>query len=159
MHVYSTVDGFREAMLRYLEEPLANGPHGWQVTDLRVTITEVDFIPPGPQAGHVRHTAELVVADAIRRAGTIVCEPVDRFRLETPADALSGTLGLLGRHRAIPGTPLIKEALAEITGTIPTAELDQVRRHLHSATHGEGLLESQLDHYVPRRQDKVRPPG
>jgi ribosomal protection tetracycline resistance protein len=151
MHVYSTVGGFEEAIRRYLDEPLANGPHGWQVTDLRVTITEVGFIPPGPPAGHVRHTTGLVVAEAIRRAGTVVCEPVDRFRLETPADALSGTLGLLGRHRAIPGTPLIKDALAEITGTIPTAELDAVRRQLHSATHGEGLLESRLDHYVPQR--------
>jgi ribosomal protection tetracycline resistance protein len=158
MHVYSTVGGFEEAMRRYLDEPLTNGPHGWQVTDLRVTITEVGFIPPGPPAGHVRHTAELVVAEAIRRAGTIVCEPVDRFRIETPADALSGTLGLLGRHRAIPGTPLIKDALAEITGTIPTAELDAVRRQLHSATHGEGLLESRLDHYVPRRQGTTGPP-
>ncbi|WP_152361153.1 elongation factor G [Microlunatus speluncae] len=151
MHVYSTVGAFQEAMLRYLEEPLTNGPQGWQVTDLRVTVTEMDFVPPGPSAAHARLTAQLVVAEAVRQAGTIVCEPVDRFRLETPADALSGTLGLLGRHRAIPGTPLIKDSLAELTGTIPTAELDAVRRQLHSATHGEGLLESKLDHYVPRR--------
>jgi len=54
---------------------------------------------------------------------------------------------------------LIKDSLAEITGTIPTAELDSVRRQLHSATHGEGLLESRLDHYIPRRQGAVSPPG
>lgn len=151
MHVYSTVDAFRDALVRYVDLPLAAGPHGWQVTDLRLTVTESDFNPPGPSTTHAKHTVEQVVAEAVRDAGTIVCEPVDRFTLETPVDAISGTLALLGRHRGVPGTPMITGALAVITGTVPTAELDPIRRNLHNATHGEGLLESRLDHYTPRR--------
>ena len=154
MHVYSTVDGFRDAMRRYLDQPLAAGPQGWRVEDVRVIVTESGFSPPGPSTTHVKHTVELVVAEAVRRAGTIVCEPVDRFRTEAPIDAVSGILGLLGRHRGVPDTPVITGSLAVITGTIPTEELDPVRRNLHNATHGEGLLESHLDHYQPRRSGR-----
>ena len=149
LHVYSTIDGFRAALMDYLRDPLAAGPHGWQVVDIRITITESDYNPPGPTPADVRHTLGIVVSEAIRRAGTVVCQPIDRFRLETPATTLAGALGLLARHRAVPDTPRLQADLAVVTGTIPAAELDHLRRGLHSATHGEGLFESQLDHYAP----------
>lgn len=151
LHVYSTVEGYHDAVLGYLHEPLAVGPHGWQVVDACVTITESEYIPPSPAPADVRHTVAIVVAEAIRRAGTVVCEPIERFRLEAPADTLTSVLGLLGRLRAVPDAPQLSDALAVITGAIPTAELDQLRRTLHSVTHGEGLFESQLDHYAPMR--------
>lgn len=149
LHIYSTTEAFHHALRGYLDKPLAVGPHGWQVVDICVTITENGYIPPGPAPAHVRHTVEIVVSEAIRRAGTVVCEPIERFRLETPADTLTNALNLLGRHRAVPGAPRISQTLAVITGTIPTAELDQLRRALHGATRGEGVFESHLDHYTP----------
>lgn len=149
LHVYSTVEGFHDAVVGYLREPLAVGPHGWQVVDARVTITESEYIPPSPSPADVRHTVAIVVTEAVRRAGTVVCEPIDRFRLEAPADTLTNVLGLLGRLRAVPDAPELREAVAVITGAIPTAELDQLRRALHGVTHGEGLFESEFDHYAP----------
>lgn len=153
LHVYSTIEAYHDTVLGYLDEPLAVGPHGWQVVDARVTITESEYLPPGPAPADVRHTVAIVVAEAIRRAGTVVCEPIERFRLEAPAETLTNVLGLLGRLRAVPDAPEITEALAVTTGTIPTAELDQLRRALHGVTHGEGLLESHLDHYAPIPKD------
>ncbi|HEY9291528.1 MAG TPA: hypothetical protein VIP98_09655, partial [Microlunatus sp.] len=152
LHIYSTVEAFHDALLGYLDVPLSTGPHGWSVVDIRVTLTETGYIPPGPPPADVRHTVEIVVAEAIRRAGTVVCEPVDEFRLETPPEALTNTLSLLGRHRAQPEAPQLSDTLAVVSGTIPTAELDPLRRALHSATHGEGLLESRLSHYTPLPQ-------
>ena len=35
-----------------------------------------------------RHLTPLVLVDALRRAGTAVCEPVHAFRLEIPADTV-----------------------------------------------------------------------
>jgi ribosomal protection tetracycline resistance protein len=154
LHIYSTVDAFHQALLGYLDPPLATGPHGWHLVDIRVDVTESDYNPPGPAPADVRHTLAIVVTEAIQRAGTIVCEPIERFRLETPADTIASTLNLLARHRAVPETPEIDSTLAVINGTIPTAEVDQVHRELHGVTHGEGILESHLDHYQPQQSLK-----
>jgi ribosomal protection tetracycline resistance protein len=153
LHVYSTIEAFHDALLGYLDKPLAVGPHGWQVADVCVTITENGYIPPGPPPAHVRHTVDIVVSEAVRRAGTVVCEPIERFRLETPVDTLTSALNLLGRRRAVWEVPQVSRRLAIVTGTVPTAELDQLRRALHGATHGEGIVESHLDHYAPRPKE------
>lgn len=149
LHIYSTVERFQEALLRYLDGPLAAGPYGWRVTDLRVTVTESGYIPPGPPPAHVRRTTALVVTEAVRRAGTVVCEPVDRFRAEAPVETVSAVLSLIGRQRGIPDPPQTTETIAVITGTLPTAAVDAVRRGLHSAAHGESLFESIFDHHTP----------
>ncbi|MDR7385075.1 elongation factor G [Promicromonospora iranensis] len=151
MHVYGNVEDYRTAVHEYLATPLAVGPHGWPVTDLRVTVVESDYPPAGPRAVAVKRTTELVVREAIRRAGTLVCEPTDRFELEAPAGTLSAVLGLLGRHGAVPGPPQVTGDLATITGTVPAAEVGALRTGLHAAAHGEGVLETVLDHYAPAR--------
>jgi ribosomal protection tetracycline resistance protein len=152
MHVYGNAEGYRTAVREYLAAPLADGPHGWPVTDLRVTVVESDYPPAGPRAVDVKRTTELVVREAIGRAGTLACEPVDRFELEVPAGALSAVLGLLGRHGAVPGPPDATGGLATIAGTVPAAEVNALRTGLHAAAHGEGVLETVLDHYAPARR-------
>ncbi|MEU6248184.1 translation factor GTPase family protein [Glycomyces sp. NPDC047010] len=151
MHVYGNADGYRAAIGEYLATPLADGPHGWPVTDLRVTVTDSDYPPAGPRAVDVKRTTETVVREAVRRAGTLVCEPVDRFDLEIPSATLSPVLALLGRHRAVPGPPHATGALTTITGTVPAAEAGALRTGLHTAAHGEAVLETVLDHYAPTR--------
>ncbi len=158
MHVYATLEGFRAALLGYLEEPLAAGPHGWPVTDIRVTVTDSDYPSAGPSAADVRHTLSAVVNDAVKRAGTLVCEPVDRFCIETPDDNVSSVLNLIGRLRASPEAPQPDSGLSVIVGTIPSVELDELRAGLSTAAHGEAILESELHHYAavaasrPRRR-------
>ncbi|MFI2642086.1 hypothetical protein [Streptomyces sp. NPDC018610] len=108
LHVYSTIGGFRAAMLDYLAEPLASGPYGWPVTDLRIMVTKSAYAPAGPRAVDVRHTVADVVREAIGQAGPTVCEPVDRFTVEGPAHTLSAVLGLLVRHGAVPDAPPLR---------------------------------------------------
>ncbi len=151
LHVYGNVDGYRAAIQEYLREPLAVGPHGWQVADIRVTVTDSDYPPAGPRAVDVRRTTDLVVREALRRAGTAVCEPIDRFVLEAPADELSPVLVLLGRHGAVPEALQTSGTIAVITGTLRKAQVNAVRAGLYGAAHGEGVLESAPDHYRPVR--------
>jgi ribosomal protection tetracycline resistance protein len=151
LHVYGNVDGYRAAIREYLDEPLAAGPLGWPVTDVRVTVTESGYPPAGPRAVDVRRTTDLVVREAVQAAGTQVCEPVDHFWLEVPTDTLSNALSLLGRHSAVPDPLQTAGAVAVITGTVRATEVNAMRLELHAATHGEGVLESTLDHYEPVR--------
>ena len=71
------------------------------VTDCRVTLTHTGYAPRqshahatfdksmSSTAGDFRLLTSRVLLEAVRRAGTEVCEPMDRFELEIPVDALS----------------------------------------------------------------------
>lgn len=148
LHVYATVDGFRRSVLGYLSEALADGPHGWPVTDVRVTVTDSGYPPAGPTPSDVRRTTTQVVTDALRRAATVVCEPVDAFRVETTDDTTSSVVNLLARHHALPDPPQTADGITVITGTVPTAEVDAVRAGLSAAAHGQAVMESTLHHHA-----------
>jgi ribosomal protection tetracycline resistance protein len=140
LHVYGNIDGFRRAVLGYLREPLSSGPRGWRLTDVRVTVTESGYSPAGPPAADVRHTTALVVAAAVRAAGTVVCEPVDRIRVEFPAEAMSSVFGVLGRHGVVPEAPTIEGGFAVVYGTVRTAAVDAVRRGLQGVAQGQAVF-------------------
>ena len=112
MHVFDTVDAFRDAMARTVKETLHQGLNGWNVTDCAVTMTDSDYQAPprrwpGTTLSDYRLLTPLVVMDALKRAGTTVCEPVLEAHLEFPADVLGQIIATLIDVEAIPGSPEI----------------------------------------------------
>ena len=88
---------------------------------------------------------------ALQRAGTVVCEPVHRFRLETPADTLTALLPVLARLHAVPGVSATKDSWCILEGDIPAAQVHALRQQIPPLTRGEGVLESSFDRYEPVR--------
>ena len=86
---------------------------------------------------------------APKQAGTVICEPVDRFHVEAPADTLSAVLRLLAQHRGTPQAPTMSGAWFSVDGGIPAVEVHRLQQLLHGRTHGEGVLEAQFDRYEP----------
>ncbi len=150
---------FIRATEETVRKTLAQGLHGWQVTDIEVVMTHSGFTPPPPYgfskwsstAGDFRNLTPLVLMDALTEAGVRVYEPTHRFFLEIPADALGPIQPLLGRLGAVPLTQDLRGAVAVIEGLIPAARVDELHRQLPELTHGEGVLESSFDHYDPAR--------
>ena len=150
LYVYKTVEAFDAAMTDYLRAALRRGVHGWEIADCSVALIESGYTSPGTTAADLRKLTPFVVRAALAEAGTIVCEPIQRFRLDGPADTLSAVLGLLARHRGLPQPPSVSGAWFSVDGDIPAAEVHRVQRQLHAATHGEGVLEVHFDRYEPR---------
>jgi ribosomal protection tetracycline resistance protein len=98
-----------------------------------------------------RGLTPLVLMEALRRAGTEVLEPMHRFELELPADTLGGLMPALGRLGAVAGSPELRGADCLLDGLIPAARVHELRRQLPGLTRGEGVLESEFDHYAPVR--------
>jgi ribosomal protection tetracycline resistance protein len=151
MYVYKTTDAFGAAVTGYVRAALGRGPAGWPVHDCVVTLTECGYSAPGTRSRDVRKLSRLVVADALRDAGTVVCEPVDRFELEGPAASLPGVLQLLGRHGAAPDAPVVAADWFTLAGELPAAEVQAVQQQLSGRTHGEGVLEVRFARYAPAR--------
>jgi ribosomal protection tetracycline resistance protein len=81
--------------------------------------------------------------------GTVVCEPVDRFRVDVPADTLGPVLSALARLGAAPEVPSTWGSWCTLEGRGPAARVQALRRQLAGLTRGEAVLESAFDGYEP----------
>ena len=149
MYVYKSVDAFHAAMTEYVRLALEPGLHGWRIPDCVVTLTESGYHSPITTARDFRDLTPILVRDALVAAGTVVCEPIHRFRLDAPADSLTAIYTLLGRHRAQPAAPVITGSWCSVAGDIPAAEVQPLRGRLPGTTHGAGVLEADFDRFEP----------
>jgi ribosomal protection tetracycline resistance protein len=62
-------------------ETLRQGLRGWPVEDCAVTLTGSGYYAPSSTARDFRLLTPMVAMSALRPAGTVVREPVHRFRL------------------------------------------------------------------------------
>jgi ribosomal protection tetracycline resistance protein len=157
-YVYKKRENFAEAMEQYVRQALQEGLFGWQVRDCIVTMTECNYSsadgPPatrGPlsTAADFRKLTPLVLMQALKRAGTVVCEPTVRASVEIPADAIGAVMAALARLGAAVETPSLQGELSTVKAVLPAARADDLQRQLSALTRGEGVLESSLAGYQP----------
>jgi len=142
-------------------ESLRQGLRGWAVPDCTVAMTHSGYLGKH-SLGHQRFnksmssTGEdyrkltpLVLTSALRQAGTVVCEPIHRFRLDAPADTLGSLLAALARFRAAPLGQTARSRALTLEGDIPAARVHGLRAELPALTRGEGVLECSFDRYEP----------
>jgi len=154
---------FHKAVEETVTETLRQGLHGWRVTDCIVSMTHSGYWPRqshshavfdksmSSTAGDFRNLTPLVLMDALKAAGTRVCEPILRFNLELPADALGAVSPLLSRLQAVAQSSAIRRATSVLEGEIPAARVHELRQRLPGLTRGEGVLDAVFGHYQPAR--------
>ncbi|MDG4750965.1 TetM/TetW/TetO/TetS family tetracycline resistance ribosomal protection protein [Micromonospora sp. WMMD718] len=151
--VAATEEGVRAA--------LRQGRHGWPVTDCTVTMTASRYWPRQSRphrkfdksistvAADFRNLAPVVVAAALRQAGTRVCQPIERFDVNLPRHAVETVLALLGRLGAVVHDTAVAGGYLEVSGTLPSARVPRVVVALPDLTGGEAVLTTTFDHYAP----------
>lgn len=140
--------GFFDAAEEGGRSVLEQGLHGWPVIDWDVEVTDLIYLVSSV-ASDYRKLAMLVMADAIRDAGTVVCEPVHDVRIIAPPDAIGAVIHLLAEQRGTVEDTMVEGGRATITGVVPAAGLDAVTRFLPGATNGRADLDSRFRDYVP----------
>jgi ribosomal protection tetracycline resistance protein len=151
------------AFLRAIEETvrqtLGQGLRGWSVTDCAVTLIRSGYWPRQSHAHQsfdksmsstgrdFRQLTPLVLMGALRRAGTRVYEPRQRFTLEVPADVTGAVLPVLAKLRAVPRTSVVHGTVATLEGEIPAARVHALEQVLPGLTRGEGVLDCAFGHY------------
>ncbi|TWD79019.1 ribosomal protection tetracycline resistance protein [Kribbella amoyensis] len=132
-----------------VRQTVKQGPFGWEVTDLRVTVTHTGFAPPATSASDFRRLVPPVLLGALEQAGTTVHEPVDRFELEVPVDAVAGVVAKLAESTAVVDASEVMGDQANLAGRIPVARLNAFESSLPGLTHGEGVLQTTFAAYQP----------
>jgi ribosomal protection tetracycline resistance protein len=160
LYIYKTAGHFTDAMAQYVRHGLEQGLHGWQVTDCVVTMNECNYyigdgatkrvLPTSrTTAADFRKLTPLVLTEALRRAGTVVCQPMARVRLELPATRMGDVLSALARLGAATEAPLLDAELAVVTAMLPTAQVRSLQEQLPGLTGGEGVLDAGFGGYEP----------
>jgi ribosomal protection tetracycline resistance protein len=152
---------FFRAVEDTVRETLRQGIYGWEVTDCMVVMTHSGYLPRQSHAHQgfsksmsstgedFRKLTPLVVMSALRQAKTVVCEPIQHFRLDAPADTLGPLLPGLARLRAVPQVQVTHGASSVLEGDIPAARVHELRQRLPALTRGEGIVETAFDRYEP----------
>ncbi len=138
---------------------LRQGPHGWEIPDCVVTLWHSGYWPRqshmhgtfdksmSSTAGDFRFLTPLVLMEALREAGTVVCEPIHRFRVDIPGDSLGPLMPVLAGLRAVPLESMPRGSAYAVEGDIPADRVHDLERALPALTRGEGVVESAFDHY------------
>ena len=158
LYLYKTVESFGEHMAAYVRAALREGPSGRRVVDCLVTLTECGYsVPDGPPsrrgplstAADFRKLTPLVLRRALEDAGTVVCEPVVRGRLEVPVGSMGVVVTALGRLGATVETSSPQGELTVIESVLAAVAAHELQRQLSGLTGGEGVLETSFAGYRP----------
>jgi ribosomal protection tetracycline resistance protein len=140
---------FHTAIEDAVRQCLQRGLYGWEVTDCRVDLTHTGYSSPVTVAGDFRRLVPLVLMQALRAAGTAVHEPVNKFELELPPDAVAAVLGKLTEAGATVGDTQVRPDEARLTGLIPAGRMHDFEAQLPGLSHGEGVLLASFGGFHP----------
>jgi ribosomal protection tetracycline resistance protein len=151
VEVGSLPAAFFTAVEDAVRETLHQGLAGWEIPDAFVAMTHViryrHFATSTP-ADH-RHLTPLALMQAVKRAGTEVCEPIDRFTLATPERCLAALLPELARLEAEMHGQKSEGGMALIEGEIAVRNVYALQQRLPGLTQGEGVLETTFSRHRP----------
>ncbi|MFF9282817.1 tetracycline resistance ribosomal protection protein Otr(A) [Streptomyces griseosporeus] len=130
---------FHQAIEETVHATMLSGPHGWEVTDYRVTLTRSGFSSPVSTAADFRGLTPVVLRRALQRAGTRVYEPYHSFEAEVPPDALAPVTSLLASLGAEIKETTGGTASWVIAGELPARQVQRAGLRLPGLTRGEGV--------------------
>ncbi len=122
---------------------------GAPLTDVKVTLLAGRAHLKHTEGGDFRQATYRALRNALMRAQSVLLEPVCRFELRAPAEAMGRILGDLTRMRADAAPPEIDRDEMLISGEAPAARFSGYPESLAMLTHGRGALSWRLDHYAP----------
>lgn len=148
----STLGALPLSYYRAIEETLyttlAQGLYGWEVTDIAITLTHMNFDrQSGSTAGEFRNLTPLVLMAALSQADSAVYEPINQFELSIPVAVLSTAMFKLSALGAVYEQPILQGDTFLLTGTIPVETTEEFRRELPAFSEGEGVFLAQAAGY------------
>jgi ribosomal protection tetracycline resistance protein len=153
MQIFHTVPQFEAQLAQMAADVLEEGMFGWRLTDCVVTMVDSGYRRTGSTMSDFRRLLALVLADAVREAGVVVCEPMTTVRVEASAESGRGIGGvimnaggrMLGQHTEAGRTTIV--------ALVQAGRVHEVQNRIPGLTGGEGVLETTFAGYHPVTAD------
>jgi elongation factor G len=132
-----------------VRDGLARGPLGFPVTDLEVTLIDGQTHSVDSSEMAFRTVGRMAIEEALRAAGTILLEPIEKLVVYSPSPAASNvTSALTARRGQILGLSPREDwrGWERIEAYLPQSERQDLIAELRGLTQGLGAFEADFDH-------------
>ncbi len=120
---------------------------GSEITDMRITLLGGRAHKKHTEGGDFRQATYRAIRQGLKKARSVVLEPVYSFWLRVPSDCLGRAMTDLRRMHGDFGQPEMDQESAVLTGTVPAACLGDYGRQVAAYTRGRGQLSCELKGY------------
>lgn len=149
--IFTSNVGVNDIAARYQQEvertiPLAlkQGPLGWEVTDLKITLIGDEDHNVHSRAGDFAVATPMAIMKGLQSTGTILLEPILAYTIKAQEDKLGSVVSSLTQLRAEIGIPEINNDNFILRGTIPVATSLDYPTKIASLTGGKGKYSTKL---------------
>jgi len=130
-----------------IDKALLQGPKGWQVTDLKITLVEGEDHPIHSRPGNFKIATPMALMNGLVATDTTLLEPMLAFRITASRDLLGGITSDLSQRRATFGSPQQVGESFILEGRIPAATSLDYPVQLASRSGGKAKIFTRLDGY------------
>ena len=141
---------WQRLILTHLEEKQHIGVlTGSPITDLHITLVAGRAHEKHTEGGDFRQAVYRAVRQGLRRAKSVLLEPMYRFRLEVPQGNIGRAMTDLSRMKGTFEREEDRDGMAVFSGNAPVALLQDYPREVISYTGGLGRISLQPSFYAP----------
>lgn len=152
--VYKSEVGVNDIAIRYQQEiertipvALKQGMHGWEVTDLKITLIGGEHHNIHSRAGDFAVATPMAIMKGLKAMGTKLLEPMLKFRIKAAETTLGKIASSLTVIRAEFGNPQISDGNFTLEGIIPLASSMDYSTKLSSISGGKAKFSSEFSGY------------
>ena len=132
---------WQRLILTHLEEKQHKGVLvGAPITDMKLTVIGGRSHKKHTEGGDFREATYRAVRQGLKKAKSILLEPVYEFRLELPMECVGRAMTDIGKMQGKFSDPELNGSQAVITGTAPVATMQEYPMEVAAYTKGEGRI-------------------
>lgn len=127
---------------------------GSPITDMEIILASGKAHPKHTEGGDFRQATYRAVRQGLRKAQSVLLEPVYEFTLEVPSENVGRAMSDIQRMSGSFSSPEVKNEFSVLSGTAPVSEMRDYTREVIQYTHGKGKLSLSLKGYEPCHNEK-----
>jgi len=156
--VNDIVRKYHNEIERTIPKTLEQGIKGWEVTDIKITLTEGEDHEMHSRPGDFILATPMGIIRALEKSGTKLLEPVLSFEIKAPEEFLGSIASDLTTMRAEFANPEFKNGNFILCGKAPAATSSNYSIKLASTTGGKGKIKFSFSGYneCPNDQGQER---
>lgn len=141
---------WQRLVLTHLEEKKHRGVLlGAEITDMRVTLVTGRAHLKHTVGGDFREATYRALRNGLRKAQSVLLEPVYAFRLEVPSENVGRAMTDVQKMNGSCQPPQIEGEFCVLTGNAPVAAMGGYQKEVTAYTKGRGKLSCTLQGYAP----------